>query len=39
MKDDDFRKSYPGLTIIDPAGFLTHVRTAVGEDNTRSIGE
>jgi putative PIN family toxin of toxin-antitoxin system len=23
MNDDDFRKAYPGLTIIDPAGFLT----------------
>jgi putative PIN family toxin of toxin-antitoxin system len=34
MNDDDFRKAYPGLTIIDPAASLTRVRTAVGEDDT-----
>lgn len=27
MKDDEFRTSYPGLTVIDPAAFLKHVRT------------
>jgi uncharacterized protein len=30
MNDDDFRKAYPGLTIIDPAAFLTQIRRAAG---------
>lgn len=25
MKDDAFRRAYPGLTIIDPVAFITHV--------------
>jgi putative PIN family toxin of toxin-antitoxin system len=30
MNDDDFRKAYPGFTIIDPAAFLTQIRAAAG---------
>jgi predicted nucleic acid-binding protein len=26
MKNDEFRKTWPGITIIDPVAFLTHVR-------------
>jgi hypothetical protein len=32
MKDDEFRKAYPGLTIIDPVAFLKHVRTEVAKE-------
>jgi putative PIN family toxin of toxin-antitoxin system len=32
MDDDGFRKSYPGLTIIDPAAFLKHVRTEIAKN-------
>jgi putative PIN family toxin of toxin-antitoxin system len=28
MQDDTFRKTYTWLTVIDPAGFLKHVRAA-----------
>jgi len=29
MKDDKFRKAYPGLAIIDPPAFLKHVRAEI----------
>ena len=32
MKNDDFRKAYPGLTIIDPVAFLKHVRAEVAKE-------
>ncbi len=32
MKDDEFRKSYPALTIIDPVAFLKHVRAEVARE-------
>jgi putative PIN family toxin of toxin-antitoxin system len=35
MQDDDFRKAYPGLTIIDPVPFLAHVRA----ENVKQHGE
>jgi predicted nucleic acid-binding protein len=31
MKDDDFRKSYPALSIIDPPSFLAHVRSELAK--------
>jgi putative PIN family toxin of toxin-antitoxin system len=32
MKDDEFRKAYPWLTVLDPVGFLKHVRTEVAKE-------
>jgi putative PIN family toxin of toxin-antitoxin system len=32
MDNAEFRAAYPGLTIIEPAAFLTHVRTAIARD-------
>ncbi len=32
MKDDAFRKAYPGLTILDPVAFLKHVRAEVAKE-------
>ena len=32
MKDDGFRKAYPGLTVIEPDAFLTHVRNEVAKE-------
>lgn len=31
MKDDDFRKMYPDLTIIDPPTFASHVRSEIAK--------
>ena len=35
MKDDEFRKAYPTLTILDPVAFLNHVRT----DSVRTLDD
>jgi putative PIN family toxin of toxin-antitoxin system len=32
MKDDEFLKTYPGLTIIDPAAFLKHARAEIAKE-------
>jgi len=32
MKDADFRKAHPWLTILDPPAFLTHVRVLVARE-------
>lgn len=32
MKDEEFRKACPGLTIIDPVAFLKHVRNEIGKE-------
>jgi putative PIN family toxin of toxin-antitoxin system len=32
MNDDEFRKTYPDLTIIDPAAFLKHVRAEIAKE-------
>ncbi len=32
MKDDNFRKAYPGLAIIEPVAFLRHVRAEVAKE-------
>src|SRR5438132_1365376 len=32
MKDDSFRKAFPGLTIIEPIAFLAHVRVQIDGD-------
>jgi putative PIN family toxin of toxin-antitoxin system len=32
MKDADFRKAYPWLTILDPPAFLAHVRAEVARE-------
>jgi len=32
MKNDEFRKAYPALTILDPVAFLKHVRTEIVKD-------
>ena len=32
MKNDEFRKAYPALTIMDPVAFLKHVRTEVAKE-------
>ena len=32
MNDDGFRKAYPFLTVIEPAAFLTHVRSEVAKN-------
>jgi putative PIN family toxin of toxin-antitoxin system len=31
MKDDDFRKAYPALSIVDPPSFLAHVRSELAK--------
>jgi predicted nucleic acid-binding protein len=31
MKDDDFRKAYPDLAIVDPPSFLAHVRSELAK--------
>jgi putative PIN family toxin of toxin-antitoxin system len=31
MNDEGFRKAHPGLTVIDPVGFLRHVRIDVAQ--------
>ena len=31
MKDGDFRKAFPFLTVIEPDAFLTHVRTQIAK--------
>ena len=32
MKDEEFRKTYPELVIIDPAAFLKHVRAEIAKE-------
>ena len=32
MNDDEFRKAYPWLTILDPPAFLSHVRAEVARE-------
>ena len=34
MNDESFRNTYPSLTVIDPVGFLRHVRI----DIARQLG-
>jgi putative PIN family toxin of toxin-antitoxin system len=31
MKDDDFRKAYPALAIVDPPSFLAYVRAEIAK--------
>ena len=32
MKEEEFRKAYPALTIADPVAFLKHVRSEVAKE-------
>lgn len=32
MKDESFRKAYPGIIILDPVAFLKHVRAALAKE-------
>jgi predicted nucleic acid-binding protein len=32
MKDEEFRKAYPALAILDPVAFLRHVRAEVAKE-------
>ena len=32
MNDEEFRKAYPDLTILDPVAFLKHVRAEVAKE-------
>jgi putative PIN family toxin of toxin-antitoxin system len=39
MQDDEFRKAYPALAIVDPPSFLAHVRAEIAKDSGKVGGD